>query len=188
MVSKDIGIKMSLDDSEPLNKFSALEARADKIDDRESELKREMTNNLNALEERADEIAAKELQLRREIARTAQKAAMLAMASIAFLRSVYSIAGIQLSALQEAILMSIQQVVNTAVAWFTLQAAITAGSFGIAAVGMIAAAAALGVAVGNAAMIAVYGEQVDQKMNAMIGAIVNLESIAVSFSALSGDI
>lgn len=157
MVSRDIGINLGLDDSESNAKF-------------------------HALANRADDIAEKELKLRLQVARTARKAAMLAMATVGFLRSVYAIAGIQLTALQEAILLSIQQVISTAVAWFTLQAAITAGSFGVAAVGMVAAAAALGVAVGNAAMIAVYGEQIDRRMNAMVGAIVNLEAIAMSFS------
>ena len=158
MVSRDISIDLGLDDSESNSKF-------------------------NALANRADDIAAKELKLRRDIQRTAQKAAMLAMATIGFLRSVYAIAGIQLTALQEAVLLSIQQVISTAVAWFTLQAAITAGSWGIQAVGMVAAAAALGVAIGNAAMIAVYGEQIDRRMNDMVGAIVGLENIAIAFTA-----
>lgn len=158
MVSRDISIDLGLNDSEANSKF-------------------------NALANRADDIAAKELKLRREIQRTAQKAAMLAMATIGFLRSVYAIAGIQLTALQEAVLLSIQQVISTAVAWFTLQAAITAGSWGIQAVGMVAAAAALGVAIGNAAMIAVYGEQIDRRMNDMVGAIVGLENIAIAFTA-----
>jgi hypothetical protein len=157
MVSRDIGIDLGIDDSEANSKFTALANRA-------------------------DEVADKELKLRKQVARTARKAAMLAMATVGFLRSVYSLAGIQLTALQEAILLSIQQVISTAVAWFTLQAAITAGSYGIQAVGMVAAGAALGVAIGNAAMIAVYGDKIDRRMNDIVGAIVSLEQIAMTFS------
>ena len=107
---------------------------------------------------------------------------MLAMATIGFLRAAFTIAGIQLDALQEAVMLSVQQVVNTAVAWFTLQSAIAAGSFGVAAVGMVAAVAALGVAVGNAAYIAIYGEQINDKMNSVIAAIVNLETLGQTFA------
>lgn len=158
MVSRDIDIRMSLDDSEPLAKF-------------------------NALERRADDVAAKEVKLRREIKLTANKAASLAMATIGLLRNIFTIAGIQLDALQQAVLVSIQQVINTAVAWFTLQTAIAAGTFGAASVGMIAAAAALGVSIGTAAAIAVHGEQINTKMNAVLSALSNLESIAQTFAS-----
>ncbi len=158
MVSRDIDIIMSLDDSEPLAKF-------------------------NALERRADDVAEKEVKLRREIKLTANKAASLAMATIGLLRNIFTIAGIQLDALQQAVLVSIQQVINTAVAWFTLQTAIAAGTFGAASVGMIAAAAALGVSIGTAAAIAVHGEQINTKMNAVLGALSNLESIAQTFAS-----
>lgn len=183
MVSRDISIDVTLDDVDPLAKFLALSQRADRLAAEQEAVRADYDAMYEALARRADEIAARELELRREIQRTAQKAAMLAMATVGFLRSVYSLAGIQLTALQEAVLLSIQQVISTAVAWFTLQAAITAGSWGVQAVGMVAAAAALGVAIGNAAMIAVYGEQIDRRMNDMVGAIVGLENIAIAFSA-----
>ena len=158
MVSRDIDMLMSLDDSDPKAKF-------------------------NALANRADEVAEKEVKLRREIKLTANKAASLAMATIGLLRNIFTIAGIQLDALQQAVLVSIQQVINTAVAWFTLQTAIAAGTFGAASVGMIAAAAALGVSIGTAAAIAVHGEQINTKMNAVLGALSNLESIAQTFAS-----
>ena len=135
-----------------------------------------------ALNVKADQIAAKEQELRVQVAKTARKAAGLAIATIGFLRNVFTIAGIQLDALQQAVLLSIQQVISTAVAWFTLQAAITAGSFGVAAVGLVAAAASLGVAIGNAAAIAVFGERVNAKMSAVLGAINNLSTIAQTFA------
>lgn len=159
MVSdREIDIRMGLDDSDPNAKFDALERRA-------------------------DDVAAKEVKLRREIQQTANKAASLAMATIGLLRNIFTIAGIQLDALQQAVLVSIQQVINTAVAWFTLQTAIAAGTFGVAAVGMIAAAAALGVSLGTAVVIAIRGEEINTKMNAVLGALSNLESIAKTFAS-----
>ena len=153
-----LGIELTLDSSDPLAKFLALEKRADAI-------------------------AKKEVELRRGIQRTAQKAATLAMATIGLLRSIFTIAGIQIDALQEAVLMSIAQVVNTAIAWFTLQTAIAAGTFGVAAVGMVAAAASLGVAIGTAAAIAVHGERINNRMSAVMSAIANLESAASVFAS-----
>lgn len=135
-----------------------------------------------ALNMKADDIAAKEQKLRTEVARTARKAAGLAMAVIGFMRNVFTIMGIQLDAMQEAVILSIQQVINTAVAWFTLQAAITAGSFGAAAVGLVAASAALGVAIGTAIQVAIHGESVNTKMAAVLGAINNLSTIGQTFA------
>lgn len=137
---------------------------------------------LLALNKRADEISEKERELRVNIARTARKAAGLAMSVIGFLQAVFSIAGFQLDALQQAVLLSIQQVISTAVAWFTLQAAIAAGSFGAAAVGLIAAGAALGVSIGNAALIAVHGDRVNNKMSDIMSAIGSLRGIATTFT------
>ena len=136
----------------------------------------------DALNTKADDIAAKEQQLRINVARTARKAAGLAMSVIGFMRSVFTIMGIQLDAMQEAVVLSIQQVINTAVAWFTLQAAITTGTFGAAAVGLVAAGAALGVAINNAIVVAVTGEAVNTKMAAVLGAINQLSSIGQTFA------
>jgi len=137
---------------------------------------------LRRCSKKADDIADKEQKLRVELAKTARKAAGLAIATIGFLQNVFTIAGIQLDALQEAVLLSIQQVISTAVAWFTLQAAITTGSFGVAAIGLVAAAASLGVAIGNAALIAVYGDRVNAKRSSVLGAINNLSTIAQTFA------
>lgn len=142
----------------------------------------EANQRLAALNQKADDIAAKEQKLRAEVAKTARKAAGLAIAVVGFMQNVFTIAGIQLDALQQAVLISIQQVISTAVAWFTLQAAITTATFGVAAIGLVAAAAALGVAVGNAALIAIHGEQVNSKMSAVLGAINNLSTIAQTFA------
>ena len=139
-------------------------------------------SKLDNLSRKADDIAAKEQKLRAEVAKTARKAAGLAIAVVGFMQNVFTIAGIQLDALQQAVLISIQQVISTAVAWFTLQAAITTATFGVAAIGLVAAAAALGVAVGNAALIAIHGERVNNKMSAILGAINNLSTIAQSFA------
>ena len=149
--------KVELDDSAALSKFENLSRKA-------------------------DDIAAKEQKLRAGVAKTARKAAGLAIAVVGFLQNVFTIVGIQLDALQQAVLISIQQVISTAVAWFTLQAAITTATFGVAAIGLVAAAAALGVAVGNAALIAIHGERVNTKMSAILGAINNLSTIAQTFA------
>ncbi len=146
------------------------------LDDTEANFK------LDNISRKADDIAAKEQKLRAEVAKTARKAAGLAIAVVGFLQNVFTIAGIQLDALQQAVVISIQQVISTAVAWFTLQAAITTATFGVAAIGLIAAAAALGVAVGNAASIAIFGERVNSKMSAILGAINNLSTIAQTFA------
>ena len=153
----DVSGKVVLDDSEANAKFAALNTKA-------------------------DDIAAKEQKLRTEVARTARKAAGLAIAVIGFMRNVFTIMGIQLDAMQEAVILSIQQVINTAVAWFTLQAAITAGTFGAAAVGLVAAGAALGVAINNAIVVAITGEAVNTKMAAVMGAINNLSTIGQTFA------
>ena len=137
--------------------------------------------SLQLLNDRADEIAAKEVELRKNIARTARRAATLAISVIGFLGAIFSIAGFQLDALQQAVLLSIQQVISTAVAWFTLQAAIAAGSFGIQAVGLLAAAAALGVSIGNAAAIAVWGDRITNNLSDIQRALSSLRGIATTF-------
>jgi hypothetical protein len=85
--------------------------------------------------------------------------------------------------------MSIQQVIATAVAWFTLQTAMLANPLTavIGAIGMVAAAASLGVAIGQAALIAIYGDRVDASMTQIHAAIGNLQGIATGIVNLSGD-
>jgi len=141
------------------------------------------------LKQKAQEVAEEEVKMRRQIARTAQHAAGLAMSVIGLMKNVFSIVGIQLDALQQAVLYSIQQVIATAVAWFTLQSAMLMNPItaAIAGIGLIAAAAALGVAIGQAALIATYGDKVATQMSQVQGAIGNLEGIAKGIVNLTGD-
>jgi hypothetical protein len=163
-MTDDAEFRLIMDDSDAVNKFNALKAHAESI-------------------------AEEEVKLRRQVARTAQHAASLAMSVIGFMQNVFSIVGVQLDALQQAVLMSIQQVIATAVAWFTLQTAMLANPLTavIGAIGMVAAAASLGVAIGQAALIAIYGDRVDASMTQIHAAIGNLQGIATGIVNLSGD-
>jgi len=144
---------------------------------------------LERLRQRQETIADEEQKLRRQVARTAQHAASLAMSMIAFTKDVFAIVGIQLDALQQAVLASIQQVISTAVAWFTLQAAMAANPLTavVGGIGLVAAAASLGFAIGQAAMIAIYGDQVTGNMNDINAAVNDLAGIASGIVNLSGD-
>lgn len=135
------------------------------------------TGNLQDALSLAEEVADKELLARREVERTARTAASVANSMIGLFRNILSIVGVSLDAFTQALLQSIQQVIELAVAWTALQTAMAAGTFGLQAVGAGIAAAALGLVIGQAAHIAMYGDESRSKMNAALGALSNLEGI-----------
>lgn len=139
------------------------------------------TSELEAAEKKRDEIAAKEIELRRKVEQTAQRVAGIARSFIGLMRNIIILTGNALDAVSAASLVVVEQIIGLAVSWFALQVAIAslpiAGQV-IAAFSLGLAALAVGIAIGQAVVIAQGREAATAQINAALGAVGNLTGIA----------
>ena len=139
------------------------------------------TTELEAAEQRRDELAAKEIELRRKVEQTANRIAGIARSFIGLMRNIVTLTGHALDAVSAASLIIIEQIIGLAVSWFALQTAIAAVPIAgqiIAGFSLGLAALALGIAIGQGVIIAQGRETAATQVNAALGAIGNLTSIA----------
>jgi len=139
------------------------------------------TTELEAAEQKRDEIAAKEIELRRKVEQTANRIAGVARNFISLMRNIITLTGNALDAVSAASLVVIEQIIGLAVSWFALMTAIAAVPIAgqiIAGFSLGLAALALGIAVGQAIVIAQGRDAATSEVNAALGALGNLASIA----------